>query len=339
MTEFSISTFSGDDAPRLLRRAWHPVALSQDLAGGAVRGARLLGQELVLARLSEGLLAADVACPHKGTRLSLGSVCDGDLRCPTHDWRFDASGHCVNLPPLLDPSLQKMATAALQVYRVAEKFGVVWVQLENDPETSIPDVPELHRSHWSLHFGTPLPFQCGFRRATDGFLDVTEYLPESGHLSNLYHENFNGGNHEPVGFAARANFPEEDEPGVGTTPAHERRYRCYPPNIITIRQKWEYGERLWLFLASPVTLTTCQILWGLALAPGFEGPDIEAQLEAAQAKLETVRRTCESQLPEETPMEQSRCGWGVLVTPGDVLSDQFQRAFRLWVLQLKAMGK
>lgn len=339
MTELPLASFSGDDVPRLLRRAWHPVALSQELTSGTVRGACLLGQELVLARLPEGLLAADVACPHKGTRLSLGRICDGDLQCPTHDWRFDASGHCINLPPLLDPSLQKMAAAALQVHNVTEKFGVVWVQLENDPSISIPDIPELTRSRWPLNFGPLLQFNCGFRRATEGFLDVTHYLPGGGHLPNLYHETFNGEKQEPLGFAARADFPEETLSEEETTPAHERRYRFYAPNVITVRQKWEYGERLCLFLASPVTQTSCTVFWGLAPAPGFEGPEMESQLETTHAQLEAVRAVCESQLPEEVPMEQSRCGWGVLVTPGDVLSDQFQRAFRLWVLQLKAVGK
>ena len=69
-----------DDVFAALRRTWQPVATGADLAPGAVSGAMLLETELVLARFADGrVLAADVACPHKGARLSSGCIRDGEL--------------------------------------------------------------------------------------------------------------------------------------------------------------------------------------------------------------------------------------------------------------------
>ncbi|MGH8694431.1 MAG: Rieske 2Fe-2S domain-containing protein [Burkholderiales bacterium] len=81
-----------EDLPfQALRRTWQPVTNAANLARDAVTGCILLDTELVLARFADGrLLAADVACPHKGTRLSAGRIRAGELMCAYHGWRFDA---------------------------------------------------------------------------------------------------------------------------------------------------------------------------------------------------------------------------------------------------------
>ncbi|MCP5870855.1 Rieske (2Fe-2S) protein, partial [Klebsiella pneumoniae] len=56
---------------------WHPVAASAGLAIGTMQPVRLLEQELVIWRSSDGAVQAwDDRCPHRGARLSLGWVKD-----------------------------------------------------------------------------------------------------------------------------------------------------------------------------------------------------------------------------------------------------------------------
>jgi len=71
-----------EDLPfQALRRTWQPVANAANLARAAVTGCTLLDTELVLARFADGrLLAADVACPHKGMQLSAGCIRAGEGR-------------------------------------------------------------------------------------------------------------------------------------------------------------------------------------------------------------------------------------------------------------------
>ena len=78
-----------------MRRTWQPVANASTLPAGSVLGYTLLETEWVIARFANGdLLAADVACPHKGARLSAGCLREGLLMCPYHGWTFSASGEC-----------------------------------------------------------------------------------------------------------------------------------------------------------------------------------------------------------------------------------------------------
>jgi phenylpropionate dioxygenase-like ring-hydroxylating dioxygenase large terminal subunit len=103
-----------DHVIRSLRSTWQPVANAASLAPGAVTGVTLLETELVLARFADGrLLAADVACPHKGARLSNGCIRDNELMCPYHGWRFDPAGACQSIPSLVEPNAAKMALSHL----------------------------------------------------------------------------------------------------------------------------------------------------------------------------------------------------------------------------------
>ena len=148
-----------------LRQTWQPVALATDLAPGSVTGYTLLDCELVLARFENGgLLAADVACPHKGARLSAGCIRDGELMCPYHGWRFDAAGACQNLPSLVAPNPDKLALSHLRTHPIQERYGMIWVKLEAAGDHELPEVPEFENPAWSYQLGPPVRFQTGFRR-------------------------------------------------------------------------------------------------------------------------------------------------------------------------------
>ena len=73
---------------------WHPVGTVAELqAAGGVMAARLLGRDLVVARLDGGTVAAMIdRCLHRSTRLSVGCVDRGAVRCAYHGWRWDATG-------------------------------------------------------------------------------------------------------------------------------------------------------------------------------------------------------------------------------------------------------
>ena len=107
---------------------WHPVALATAL-GDQPLAAQLLTQPLVLWRDAQGLAHAWAEqCPHRGARLSLGRVCEGQLECPYHGWQFAASGACVRVPAL--PDFVPPARHSARVFEVQEASGLLWVRLQ-----------------------------------------------------------------------------------------------------------------------------------------------------------------------------------------------------------------
>src|SRR5689334_10076489 len=126
-----------------LRRTWQPVALSRDLPMNAVRQYQLLNEELVIARMDGGLLAAKNTCTHKGMRLERGCIVDGALQCAYHGWRFDAAGSCLSIPSIVSPTPEKKKLAALKTFATQERYGMVWVRLDAEEIAPLPAIPEF----------------------------------------------------------------------------------------------------------------------------------------------------------------------------------------------------
>lgn len=83
-----------------LAHHWHPVCSAAELPGPV--GVRLLGRDLVVARLGAAVVAFDDRCVHRSTRLSVGCVDGGRLRCAYHGWAYGATGRCESIPSMPD---------------------------------------------------------------------------------------------------------------------------------------------------------------------------------------------------------------------------------------------
>ncbi len=324
----------------VLRRTWQPVANSAGLPSGTLTGYTLLDVELVIARFPDGrLLAADVACPHKGARLSQGCFRAGGLMCPYHGWRFDHSGACLDIPSLVSPNPEKMSLSHLRSYDVQERYGFIWVRLDSQGGHSLPDIAEFENPLWTYVMGPPTPFRAGFRREIENYLDMTHFAfahsSTLGTAADVRIPSMQITHHDDGGFQMDAPFPAlespHEQPGKLQS-AHHRTQRCYLPNFTTIRQSFPDGdERVLVHIPSPNTRETCTVFWSLAISPGFNGPPPESQLAFAIRVLDEDRRMCEMQIPSEVPIQPSRGGWGVLVTPGDTLANTFQKCFRRYL--------
>jgi nitrite reductase/ring-hydroxylating ferredoxin subunit len=133
---------------------WYPIALSADVAVGAVIGLQFLDGRVVVYRTSDGKAHAQSAyCRHMGADLSIGKVVDDKLQCPFHFWRYDGTGSCVEIPAGDAPP----QNAKLFTYPVEESLGIIWAF--NGEVPSYP-VPRFDVDEGELVFDTfrnPLP--------------------------------------------------------------------------------------------------------------------------------------------------------------------------------------
>lgn len=130
-----------------LRRFWHPVLPAADLADNVPSGAVLLDEPIVLARLDGRLVAMQDLCRHFQAQLSLGEIrrigAYGDcLMCPYHGWSYAADGRCVDIPQLA-PGRAVPSEARVPTYQVAERYGLIWVCLADQPALPLPELPML----------------------------------------------------------------------------------------------------------------------------------------------------------------------------------------------------
>lgn len=146
---------------------WWPVALSHELLKTPL-ACQVHNIPLVLFRTKEGRTAAlPDRCPHRFAPLSAGKVCDGQIECPYHGWRFAADGRCTRAPGI-DQVLG--SKPLLESLPSCEAHGMVWVSLSTVPPLAPPVAPA--DQYQDLHtFWITDQVQCSVLDAAENFLD------------------------------------------------------------------------------------------------------------------------------------------------------------------------
>jgi nitrite reductase/ring-hydroxylating ferredoxin subunit len=113
--------------------AWVAIGGSSGLARRAVMPAIVRGTELVVWRDPQGAVHAWAnQCPHRGMRLSFGTVDEkGRLACRYHGWRYGPDGKCAAIPA--HPDRPPPDDVAVPTYASAERDGLIWVALSDAP--------------------------------------------------------------------------------------------------------------------------------------------------------------------------------------------------------------
>jgi phenylpropionate dioxygenase-like ring-hydroxylating dioxygenase large terminal subunit len=151
---------------------WHPAGLLADLAGGP-HAVMLLGAEVVVWQAPSGAYQAWAdRCPHRGTKLSLGHIKDGQLECAYHGWQFDAVGQCKVIPALPDfvpPTSQRACT-----YATREAYGLLWVQMEPGDHAVPHFAAEADERLRKVNCG-PYTVNASAPRIVENFLDLSHF--------------------------------------------------------------------------------------------------------------------------------------------------------------------
>lgn len=163
-----------DQYTAAMARYWHPVAVADRLDEGPI-GVEVLGRPLTVCRFEEGPACFDDVCRHLGASLSLGKVIDGrGLRCAYHGWLYDRGGRCVDIPARRGMPIPR--DARIRSYPVEERYGLLWVCLNESPAAEIPTFPEMsdpafHFTPWQVYE----PWRASAPRVVMGALDDTHF--------------------------------------------------------------------------------------------------------------------------------------------------------------------
>ena len=116
---------------RLLRKFWHPVALSADLKPGSARALRVLGENLTLYRGRSGQpYLIGERCAHRCSVLHTGVIEGEELRCMYHGWRYNGEGLCTDMPAEKQKRPNEIRIAG---YPAREYAGLIFAYLGAQP--------------------------------------------------------------------------------------------------------------------------------------------------------------------------------------------------------------
>ena len=310
----------------ILNHDWHPVASLRQLNERNPLAVRLLGEDLVIWRVGEQVMAWRDLCVHRGTQLSLGKIQGECLECPYHGWTFNTDGQCVLMPA--HPEQTPPTKAKTQTYSVRVQYDLVWVCLD-EPHYAIPKFPEWDDPNFRKILCGPYHVQASGPRIIENFLDV-------GHFP-FVHENILGVRSRPEiadydvkttaegVIAENVRVYQPNGYGTGEGAMVQYTYKALRP-LTAYLAKESTGPRFGLILMilphGPVESTAW--MW-MAMNYGHEQP--EAELVAWQDSIfwqdAPILR---SQRPELLPID--------LQSELHLRSDRTAIAYRSWLRQM-----
>ena len=310
---------------------WHPVCTVDELAAGGGRPlpVTLLGRELAVADLGGGRVAAMAdRCLHRSTRLSVGWVEDGAIRCAYHGWRWAGDGRCVEIPSLPDGPIPPRA--CIPAYDAELAYGLVWVRLDPSAGTSIPACPAWDDITMKVVAGAPYTWPTAAGRRVENFVDLAHFA--------WVHDGTLGRRDQPVPplpTIARADGelrfsfdPPEMETEDVALFGHSR-YRVPMPCTVDIEFHLATGARRHLWMtASPIDMASCRSFWLVARDDGHDEDD-DAHLAFQAVVLEEDLPVVTNQVPPELRLDARDEGFEL-----SVRTDRVSIEYRRWLREL-----
>jgi phenylpropionate dioxygenase-like ring-hydroxylating dioxygenase large terminal subunit len=314
----------------LLRDEWFVAAWTSSLPENKLVAVRVLGEDVVLWRASDGVHAWKDLCVHRGAKLSLGKITrfeeGGCVACPYHGWEYNSAGECVRIPA--HPEQVPPARARVEAFAVRERYGMVWVCLGN-PVGDIPCFPEGEQDGFRLIPTGPYEFHAQGPRIIENILDLA-HLPiaHAGMLGDP--ENAEIGEYSVTtlekGIAAH-NIPlwQPDPDGTGRPAKVLYNYTVERPFTTCLTKMHPTQQFAILGTVTPVDSENC-LNW-ILLAMNYAHNVPEKELRDFQDKVAAQDiRIVNSQRPELLPLD--------LQSELHLRSDLIAIAYRRWLKQL-----
>ena len=152
-----------------LRRFWHPVAMSSQLAGMPVP-IRILGEDLVVFRDGSGRVGLlHRHCAHRRASLEYGRIEQTGIRCCYHGWHFDVDGTIIETPG--EPESRIRHEICQPAYPVRELKGLIFAYM--GPPEEMPEFPYLDSLDLPDHDLVPYSIHspCNWLQETENAMD------------------------------------------------------------------------------------------------------------------------------------------------------------------------
>lgn len=167
-----------------LRNCWYVAAWDHEV-GRELKPVKVLGEEIVLYRRTDGVVAAlEDACPHRKLPLSMGRIKGDEVECGYHGLTFDCTGACTRVP-----GAEKIPhVARVRHYPIVERYGLLWIWMGAadmaDP-AKIFEVQHWGDPSWGVNRGETMAVDCNYLYVTDNLLDPS-------HVSWVHQTSFGG---------------------------------------------------------------------------------------------------------------------------------------------------
>jgi 5,5'-dehydrodivanillate O-demethylase len=176
----------GTPMGELLRRYWHPIAVTADMTEEhRTHRVRVLGEDLVLYLTDEGdYRLVGESCAHRRVSLYYGFVEGCEIRCPYHGWKYDGQGQCLE-QPFEQENRRARERAKIAGYPVQAYRGIVFAYLGPGEPPVLPRWDVLERTDGELTLYVEEDLQCNWLQPMENAVDTVHTFWLHGHTMHL----------------------------------------------------------------------------------------------------------------------------------------------------------
>ncbi len=306
---------------------WHPVCTVPELAAATAANralaVTLLGEPIAVAEIAGTVAAFPDRCIHRSTRLTVGCVEAGGLRCAYHGWLYNAEGKCVEIPAMSDYAIP----SGLRLRRIEAEiaYDLVWLRLDPAAGTAIPGCPAWSDPAFRCVPGKPYTWPTSAGRRLENFVDLSHFpFVHDGSLGDRRHTTVPIADIARVGSELRFRFepePDMDLPDIALMAPTD--YRVWMPFTVNLEFFFPDGERSQLWMtASPIDSESCRSFWFTSRTADREGDD-RPHLDFQDLVLAEDLPVIAAQYPPEIPGPGSEHS-----VPADAVSIAYRRWLR-----------
>ena len=157
---------------KLLLKDWYVICRKEEIEENKILLKYVFDQEIIIWKKTERIMAWENLCIHRGSRLSLGSINNGILKCAYHGWEYNQDAQCVKIPSQPDIKIPKKA--CVKSYKVIEKMNMVWINLSKEANDFV-NIKEFNESNFNHVASGPYIMNASAPRAIENFLDVAHF--------------------------------------------------------------------------------------------------------------------------------------------------------------------
>ena len=157
---------------KLLLKDWYVICRKDEIEENKILLKYVFDQEIIIWKKKERIMAWENLCIHRGSRLSLGSINNGILKCAYHGWEYNQDAQCVKIPSQPDIKIPKKAR--VKSYKVIEKMNMVWINLSKEANDFV-NIKEFNESNFNHVASGPYIMNASAPRAIENFLDVAHF--------------------------------------------------------------------------------------------------------------------------------------------------------------------
>ena len=157
---------------KLLLKDWYVICRKDEIEENKILLKYVFDQEIIIWKKKERIMAWENLCIHRGSRLSLGSINNGILKCAYHGWEYNQDAQCVKIPSQPDIKIPKKA--CVKNYKVIEKMNMVWINLSKEANDFV-NIKEFNESNFNHVASGPYIMNASAPRAIENFLDVAHF--------------------------------------------------------------------------------------------------------------------------------------------------------------------